>query len=95
MCCNIIYHVPVPRGREYPSLGHSQDLKQSSYICIQLLWLACLLAEGHDVAAAKHGVVHPHRLGEPLGVHALACAGRAVQEQVAEGGAALLGVRQA
>eukprot|EP00959_Pyramimonas_sp_CCMP1952_P011185 234297-Pyramimonas_sp.AAC.1 len=26
MCCNIIYYVPVPRGRTYPSLGHSQDL---------------------------------------------------------------------
>ena len=26
MCCNVIYHVPVPREREYLSLGHSQDL---------------------------------------------------------------------
>eukprot|EP00959_Pyramimonas_sp_CCMP1952_P173028 3616036-Pyramimonas_sp.AAC.1 len=24
--CNIITHVPVPRGRAYTSLGHSQDL---------------------------------------------------------------------
>eukprot|EP00976_Prorocentrum_cordatum_P070758 1180055-Prorocentrum_minimum.AAC.1 len=63
MCCNIIYHVPVPRGVKYSSLGHSRGVRKGVTSGLTGDWFVNLGAGGGDALAQIGGRCSAGRCG--------------------------------